>query len=214
MTRERKGLSRKDNATGLLVGVLLIVLSPVWLVIVLGLAAPLIIAALLVLIPLAGARGAFSGRGGDEMSHGCLRLGELAVAGRLDSGRGQGQFLIVEYRAAEGWDPCPYAQCAREVDPGTARSCPRTTCPRTGGRSMSSTFGVVVGCPPQTTPRTGGRRSTRPTALRPSSSLGCGPGACARILTHFTWSIGTFPSGPDGGEPVPVPDYAPLLQAA
>ncbi len=31
---------------------------------------------------------------------------------------------------------------------------------------------------------------------------------------HFTWSIGTFPSGPDGGEPVPVPDYAPLLQAA
>ena len=51
------GLSRRDNATGLLaLGVLLVVLSPVWLVVLLGLAAPLLIAAFLVLIPFAVVR--------------------------------------------------------------------------------------------------------------------------------------------------------------
>jgi len=55
------GLRRWDNATGLLaLGVLLIVLSPVWLVILLGLAAPLLIAAFLVLIPIAIVRQAFT----------------------------------------------------------------------------------------------------------------------------------------------------------
>ena len=55
------GLSRKDNATGLLaLGILLIVLSPVWLVILLGLAAPILIAAFLVIIPIAVVRQWFS----------------------------------------------------------------------------------------------------------------------------------------------------------
>ena len=30
----------------------------------------------------------------------------------------------------------------------------------------------------------------------------------------FSCRGGTFPSGPDGGEPVPLPDYSSMLQAA
>ncbi len=51
------GLRRRDHATGLVaLAVLLIVASPVWLVLLLGLAAPLLIAALLVLLPVAVVR--------------------------------------------------------------------------------------------------------------------------------------------------------------
>jgi hypothetical protein len=54
------GLRRRDHATGLAaLAVLLIVVSPVWLVLLLGLAAPLLIAALLVLLPIAFVRQLF-----------------------------------------------------------------------------------------------------------------------------------------------------------
>jgi hypothetical protein len=54
-------MNPKDNATGLLaLGVLVIVLSPFWLVILLGLAVPLLIAALLVAMPIALVRQAFT----------------------------------------------------------------------------------------------------------------------------------------------------------
>jgi hypothetical protein len=125
-----------------------------------------------------------------------------------------GQFLLIEYDALRTWDPRPYAQCAREVDSWYCEV-------------VSQNYLGAAQWPIDelTLRRSGWLLPDDETAnwwLNAESA-----DAAAMLLVEglrlgrlcpdpgaFAWSVGTFPSGPDGGEPLPVPVEDLMLQAA
>ena len=125
-----------------------------------------------------------------------------------------GTFVILEYEKETPWDPRPYAQCAREVEGWYCDVVSQSYLPRESWPIDELALRRAGWLLPddETANWRQGAVSARIAAERLVQGLRAG-----RLCPDpeaFSCRGGTFPSGPDGGEPVPPPDYSSMLQAA
>jgi hypothetical protein len=125
-----------------------------------------------------------------------------------------GTFVILEYDKETPWDPRPYAQCAREVDDWYCEIVSESYLARDLWPidELALRRGGWLLPDDETANWWQGAESARIAAERLIEGLRAG-----RLCPDpeaFSCRGGTFPSGPDGGEPVPVSDFVPMLLAA
>jgi hypothetical protein len=137
--------------------------------------------------------------------------GEVGAAlARLRPGR----FLLIEYHAQGTWDPRPYAQCAREVD--------SWYCEVVSQNYLGASTWPIDELAMRRTgwllpdDETANWWRNAETAEQAAELLvdGLRHGRLCPDPEAFAWSVGTFPSGPDGGEPLPIPVEELIVQAA
>ena len=125
-----------------------------------------------------------------------------------------GQFLLIEYDTHGTWDPRPYAQCAREVD--------SWYCEVVSQHYLSATTWPIDELAlrragwmlPDDETANWWRNADSADAAAVLLVEGLRRGRLCTDPELFAWSVGTFPSGPDGGEPLPVPVGGLMPQAA
>lgn len=125
-----------------------------------------------------------------------------------------GRFVLLEYHQSVTWDPCPYAQCAREVDGWYCEVVSEFYLPR-GIWPIDELALLRSGwlVPDDTTDNWWCSVASAADAAE-LLILGLRSGRLCADPDSFSCTVGTFPSGPDGGEPLPIPYDSDLFLAA
>lgn len=138
---------------------------------------------------------------------------ESAVAAVL-TGIRHGQFLVVEYDISDSLDPLPYAQCAREVDGWYCEVVSQYYLEGARWPIDELALRRAGWLLPDDQTANWWRSADSSTSAACHVLEGLRRGRCCPDPDVVAWSVGTFPSGPDGGEPVPVPSDHVLVPAA
>lgn len=125
-----------------------------------------------------------------------------------------GQFLLLEYDALRTWDPRPYAQCAREVDSWYCEVVSQHYLGATQWPIDELALRRAGWLLPDDETANWWLNAESAEATAALLVEGLRLGRMCPDPEKFAWSVGTFPSGPDGGEPLPVPVEGLVLQAA
>jgi len=115
-----------------------------------------------------------------------------------------GSFVIVEYDKAVPWDPKPYAQCAHEVDGWYCEVVSETYLPRQTWPIDELALRRGGWCRPDELTANWWREADSAQAAAQSVVEGLRAGRLCADPEAFSCRGGTFPSDPDGGEPLPV----------
>jgi len=125
-----------------------------------------------------------------------------------------GRFLIVQYDAEGKWDPRPYAQCAPEVDSWYCEVVSQNYLGAERWPIDELALRRMGWLLPDLETANWWRDADSAEASGRLLVEGLRQGRLCTDPELFSWSVGSFPSGPDGGEPLPVPIEGLVLQAA
>ena len=124
------------------------------------------------------------------------------------------QFLLIEYDSRGTWDPRPYAQCAREIDSWYCEVVSQHYLAASTWPIHELALRRAGWLLPDDETANWWRNADAPDSAGQLLVEGLRRGRLCTDPELFAWSVGTFPSGPDGGEPLPVPVEGLVLQAA
>ncbi|MDQ1250739.1 MAG: hypothetical protein QG597_5119 [Actinomycetota bacterium] len=115
------------------------------------------------------------------------------------------QFLVLEYDAEEDAAPLPYAQAARDPDNWYVELVSGNYLPASAWPLDEVLLRRQGWSPPDRETANWWAACPRESAVARALVAGLRDGRSCADSHRYCWSVGTFPDGPRGGEPVPVP---------
>lgn len=125
-----------------------------------------------------------------------------------------GRFVLLEYHQSVTWDPCPYAQCAREVDGWYCEVVSEFYLSRELWPIDELALRRAGWLVPDGTTDNWWRSVDAAADAAALLIEGLRSGRLCPDPGSFSCTVGTFPPGPDGGEPLPIPSEDDMLLAA